>query len=186
MPDPREDTPGSFTFATETRTMYRTIRPLLLLLLIAFSLTATAQKKDKDAGDLDKKAIQEMYMDFLAKEGYRPEIDADGDVQFKSEGKTYFMSVNDDDPTFFRLVLANIWPIESEVERTQVYIAVDHSNAQTKVAKAFTVKDDVWVGIELFLADPAEFKPLFDRSMSALGSGVDFFVGKMQEQQKTD
>jgi hypothetical protein len=166
--------------------MYRTIRPLLLLLLIAFSLTATAQKKDKGEGDLDKKTIQKMYMDFLAEEGYRPEIDADGDVQFKSEGKTYFMSVNDDDPTFFRLVLANIWPIESEVERTQVFIAVDHSNAQTKVAKAFLVKDDVWVGIELFLPEATDFKDVFDRSMSALGSGVDFFVGKMQEQQKTD
>jgi len=159
------------------------LRPLVALLLFAITLTATAQKKGKGEGGLDKKAIQKMYMEFLTEEGYRPEIDADGDVQFKSEGKIYFMSVNDDDPTFFRLVLANIWPIESEMERTQVYIAVDHSNAQTKVAKAFTVKDDVWVGIELFLPEASDFKDVFERSMSALGSGVDFFVAKMQEQQ---
>ena len=162
------------------------LRPLFALLLITVTLTATAQKKGKGEGELDKEAIQKMYMAFLTEEGYRPEVDADGDVQFKSEGKVYFMGVNDDDQTFFRLVLANIWPIESEVERTQVYIAVDHSNAQTKVAKAFLVKDDVWVGIELFLPEAGDFKDVFDRSMSALGSGVDFFVSKMQEQQKTD
>ncbi len=129
-----------------------------------------------------KKSLQDMYMEYLTEEGYRPEIDADGDVQFKAEGKTYFINVVEDDPTYFRVVLANIWPIESEDERAQCLIAVDYSNAKSKVAKSYLVKDNIWVGIELFIAKPEDFKEVFRRSMGALSNGVAHFVTKMREQ----
>ncbi len=124
-----------------------------------------------------------MYVDFLTEEGFRPEVDSDGDVQFKAEGKTYFINVVEDDENYFRVVLANIWPIESEAERTQCLIAVDYSNAKAKVTKSYLVKDNIWVGIETFIAEPEDFKKIFKRCMSALNSGVTHFVTKMQEQQ---
>ncbi len=131
---------------------------------------------------MDAKALQKMYVEYLADEGFRPEVDTDGDVQFKSEGRTYFIDVTEDDQLYFRVALPNIWPIENETERTQCYIAVDHSNAQSKVAKAYLVKDNIWVGIEIFIAQPEDFKAVFKRCMSALDNGVTHFVTKMKEQ----
>ena len=94
----------------------------------------------------------------LSAEGYRPSIDGDGDVKFKREGRTYFIIVSEKDPEFFRLVLANIWEIENDVERSRVLQAADHSNAASKVSKVYIVKDNVWVCVELFVAAPEDFR----------------------------
>lgn len=153
-------------------------RPLLALVLLSVPFAGIAQKESKE-----KKELQKMYMDYLTAEGYRPELDSDGDVQFKSEGKTYFINVVEDDPTYFRVVLANIWPIESEEERAQCLVAVDYSNAKSKVAKSYLVKDNIWVGIEIFIPEADDFKAVFKRSMGALNNGVTHFVTKMREQQ---
>ncbi|MBK7383956.1 MAG: hypothetical protein IPI81_11615 [Flavobacteriales bacterium] len=158
---------------------------LLLGLILALAVANTGFAQDKKTSK-EKAALQKMYTDFLAEEGYKPEIDSDGDVQFKSEGKTYFINVVEDDPTYFRVVLANIWPIESEEERAQCLIAVDYSNAKAKVTKSYLVKDNIWVGIELFLPKTEDFDDVFRRSMSALGNGVTHFVTKMRELQGKD
>ena len=154
----------------------KTMTGLALALLVA--MPSMAQDTSKE-----KKALQKMYMDYLEEEGYKPELDSDGDVQFKAEGKTYFINVVEDDPSYFRVVLANIWPIESEDERAQCLIAVDYSNAKAKVTKTYLVKDNIWVGIELFLPEASDFKDIFRRSMSALNNGVTHFVTKMRELQ---
>ena len=161
--------------------MLASARTLLLFTLLAVAFPAIAQKASKE-----KEALQKMYMDYLEKEGYKPEIDSDGDVQFKSEGKTYFINVLEDDPTYFRVVLANIWPIESEEERQQVLVAVDYSNAKAKVTKSYMVKDNVWVGIEVFLPKAEDFEAIFARCMSALNNGTAHFVTRMREQQKKE
>jgi len=161
--------------------MFANIRPLALLVVLSIALPAMAQKASKE-----KEALQKMYMDYLEEEGYKPEIDSDGDVQFKSEGKTYFINVLEDDPMYFRVVLANIWPIESEEERQQVLVAVDYSNAKAKVTKSYMVKDNVWVGIEIFLPKPEDFTAVFSRCMSALNNGTAHFVTRMREQQKKE
>lgn len=126
-----------------------------------------------------KKKLQNLYMEYLVAEGYRPEIDKDGDVQFRREGRLFFIQVSEKDPEFFRVALANFWSIESESERLRVLAAADHSNAQSKVCKVFTVKENVWAGIELFVASPSDFKAVFKRSMTALDVGVFVFVQNM-------
>jgi hypothetical protein len=160
----------------------RTRLVLIALLLIAWIVPAT-QAGAQNTSD-KKKELQRLYVGFLTDEGYKPEIDSDGDVRFKYEGKTYFIQVTEADPEFFRLVLANIWSIDSETERAQVMTALDYSNARSKVTKAHSVKDNVWVCVELFVADPADFKGVFKRSLSALQNGVANFVTKIRELQK--
>jgi len=129
----------------------------------------------------EKQELQRMYIDFLAQEGYRASTDDDGDVTFKKEGGNYFISVMEDDKQFFRIVFPNFWTIESEQERTKVKIAADAANGSSKVVKIFTVRDDTWAAVEIFVADPADFKKVFTRAMSALDYGVQNFVGRMKE-----
>jgi hypothetical protein len=152
---------------------------LSLSLFMALSMGALAQKGGKE---MTKKDIQKMYMDYLKAEGYIPEIDEDGDVRFKREGKTYFISADSTDLECFRLVLANIWEIESEEERDKVRLAMNVCNADAKVAKAYMVRDNVWVAIETFIAKPEDFKAIFKRSISALDYGVSLYVTRMREE----
>jgi hypothetical protein len=152
------------------------LAPVVGMLLAASNVTA----QDTDRQTLSKAQLQRLYTDYLSEEGYRPEVDSDGDVRFKREGRLYFIGVSEEDPEFFRVVLANIWPIESEKERAQVLVAADESNAKSKVAKVYTVRDNVWVCVELFVARPEDFKGVFRRAMSALDNGVAIFVEKMK------
>lgn len=145
--------------------------------LCLFSFVATAQD---GSSAWTKQGLQELYSSYLTAEGYKPEIDEDGDVRFKREGKTYFINVDASDTACFRLVLANIWPIENEPERAEVRLAMDHCNALAKVTKAYMVRDDVWVAIETFIAKPEDFKAIFDRSLSAMDHGVQLFARRMR------
>ena len=106
-------------------------------------------------------------------------------MRFKREGKTYFINVDASDTACFRLVLANIWPIESEDERAEVRLAMDHCNALAKVAKAYMVRDDVCVAIETFIAKPEDFMVIFERSLSAMDHGVGLFARRMRAEKST-
>lgn len=122
--------------------MKTTTSLLASMVMMLLPFLAAAETKFTEA------ELQDMYVSFLLEEGYRPEVDQDGDVVFKREGRTYFIAVNEEDPGFFQLVLPNIWPIESEAERLQVLVAADYSNATSKASKVFIMEDDVWVDVE--------------------------------------
>jgi len=121
-----------------------------------------------------------VYYDFLKKEGYLPELDRDGDIVFKIEGRTYLVILDENDEPFFRLVFPNFWRIESEAERKQVEHAAMVATASTKVAKIFPVGDNTWGTIEMFAATPEAVLPVFKRSLSALNTAVMKFVEEMR------
>ena len=91
--------------------------------------------------------LANVYLEHLKDEGYRPALDDDGDIYFKKEGKTYLIILDEDDPTFFRLVFPNFWEIESDEERERVVHAASAATAATKVTKVFPVEDNVWASI---------------------------------------
>jgi len=130
---------------------------------------------------LKKEELAALYRDFLDGEGYRPQIDGDGDVAFKHEGGNYVIIIDDDDDEFFRLVYPGFWEIENEPERAKVAQAALHATAQTKVAKVFPVRDNTWASIEMFCSPPETVKTVFRRCLSALRAGVEKFKTAMRE-----
>lgn len=82
---------------------------------------------------------------------------------------------------FFRLVYPGFWPIESQAERIKVEKAALEATGGTKVAKVFTVDDNVWATLELFCASPEAVKPVFSRALSALRSAVNRFREEMHK-----
>ena len=122
----------------------------------------------------------EMCLTYLKEEGYVPKLDDDGDITFKSEGRTYLI-IFDDDDMYFRLLFPNFWEIECAAESLKVERAALHATEKTKVAKVFLVKDDVWATVELFCSPPEVFKNVFARSMSALRGSIENFAEKMRE-----
>jgi hypothetical protein len=145
----------------------------LLLLVGSFSFVQAQS-------EWSEKELQDLYTNFLSAEGFENWVDDDGDVQFKYNNRTYFVEVNENDPEFFRVVLFNIWPIESEAEALQVSQACNVVNRQMKCTKAYmTDADNVWLAVELFVGKPDAFKPIFQRCLGAIEQGVDTFVEEM-------
>ena len=131
---------------------------------------------------MTRNELTELYFNFLQEEGYRPTVDDDGDLLFKAEGKTFIIFVNEEDPTFFRLVFPNFWPIEDEDEYAKVLDAANLATARTKVTKIYSVNDNVWASAEVFVPEIEDFKKLFGRCMDALRVGFSAFVAIMREQ----
>lgn len=153
--------------------MRRAAFRLGLLLVLALGVFATSQAARS------RSELQQLYTGWLALHGYAPSLDSDGDVRFMKEGRTYFIQVVESDEDYFRVALANIWPIESEAERVQVKDACETVNRDTKVVKAYTVNDNVWISLELFLPDQSDFGDVLERGLGAFESAVKTFVSEM-------
>jgi hypothetical protein len=154
------------------------MKPIKPLLITAFALISMALTFD--AAAQTKAELQMMHMGILERAGYEGTVDSDGDVRFVHDESTYFIQVDEEDADFFRLVLANIWPIESELERLQVVKAIDAVNAKVKVAKGFIVGDNVWISVEVF-HEPGEHEDFLERYVTVIELFVSYYVEEMQE-----
>lgn len=144
---------------------------LLVLAALVLAPAAPAQMSDTE--------LQELYLGFLSNEDIEGWVDSDGDIQFEYNGRTYFMETNDGDNEFFRVVLWNIWPVESGAEAVQAMAAVNEVNKEMKVAKGYVIDDNVWIACELFVGAPGDFAPVWSRCMSSIEDAVDTFVAEM-------
>lgn len=148
------------------------LRKALVLIMAIIGLTVSAQMTESE--------IQEMYMVYLDNElDLDPWIDSDGDVQFEYNNHAYFLEVNEDDQQFFRIVMFNIWPIESETERVEVLYACDAVNRELKVVKAHLINDNAWLACEMYLPAPSDFESVMERSLNSIEDAVNTFVENM-------
>jgi len=124
---------------------------------------ATTSSSDSGRG----KDRQSIYMAHLKKEGYSPSLDSEGDITFTSEGFTYFITIDSDDPAAFYLLLPSIKAINSDSDRRRAANAVSAVNREVKVVKAYIVNSQnrsvVTIGAEVFLENPDHFAVLFAR-----------------------
>ena len=128
---------------------------------------------------MEKKELAEKYRLYLVEEGYMPTVDTDGDVTFKKEGLIYVILIDSQDETYLRIASPNLWPIENTDERMRVLSACDAANSGTKVAKMFTVRNNVWANAEIFATDSESFKRLFPRMMAAMQLAMNTFIKEM-------
>lgn len=123
--------------------------------------------------------LQQIYIGLLNENDIQGWVDEDGDIQFEYAEKAYFIAIYEDDPEFFQLSLFNIWPIESALEASQVLLALDTVNRDHKVVKGYTLEDNVWLTVEIFVSSPFEATTIFLRSLETLEEAVDTFVSSM-------
>jgi hypothetical protein len=126
--------------------------------------------------------LQDMYMDYLREEGYVPSVDSDGDIAFKVEGGSYYIIVDEDDPTYFIILYPNFWEIESEEERALASDVIMYVNDTTKVAKIYiTSWDDTSIEAGIFLNTAEDFVHHFPRMMTVMRLARQKFIDGMDE-----
>ena len=77
-----------------------------------------------------------MYLSYLTDEGYKAEVRLRRRHPVQGGRQDLWIIIDEKDPRYFRLVLANVWKIESEGERRKVLVAVDFSNFRSSISKA--------------------------------------------------
>ena len=113
--------------------------------------------------------LQNVCMEFLQEEGYRPSIDDDGDIMFKSQGFTLFIRTYNDDDVYLKVMLPGFWSIESDQEREKVYYVANKVASEYKVAKVNVIKDNTYASCEIFIsADDPQIKRIVGRLINIL------------------
>lgn len=134
-------------------------------------------------GTMTKQERTDLYIDFLSEEGYRPKTDEYGDIDFKYQGCTYTIEIDDDDENFFSLV-AYVHSIDDNEDMANVYQAINQANTAIKVAKVVILDSCVIVRVQQFLSSPELFKNQFDRCVAALDICIESFFDAMQKETK--
>ncbi|MBL7775901.1 MAG: hypothetical protein JNK89_07845 [Saprospiraceae bacterium] len=157
-----------------TKQTFRLVQfSLLIICTLGFAAPAFSQD------EWTKEQLQAIYMRHLSQEGYLPNIDQDGDVQFKREGKTYFIPVKEDDPGFFAVYLINIYDVTPD-NMLAVLQACNKVTANTKVSKVQVIEDKkVWITCETYVSHPEEGMKIFTRCLSSIASAYNSFREEM-------
>jgi len=113
----------------------------------------------------------DLVKNWLSNEGYKWEVDNDGDVKFKWQGRTYYYSEDKNDDQFFRIIMPGIYQIENN--REKVLEAISTVNREMKVLKAFLVGDYLWLSVEMFVDSSPEVEDFIERCLRILEAGFD-------------
>ena len=153
---------------------------LAMALFVVFTMPVAAQNHPT----LVKQKLQKIYMEHLSLAGYRPFVDDDGDIQFKRDGHTYCIFVEDSDTMFFRLVL--IQGVDDAISLSKILEAANYANGKTKVFKINTAKNKigenrVFGSVELLLINPSNFKDVLERAFDIIDTGMALFKLKLFE-----
>jgi ribosomal protein L10 len=156
------------------------IKPTLAAaaLALTFSLSGT----DATAQTYTKQQLQETYSNHLASEGYRPELTNAGNVRFRREGRTYVLYADENDPTYFRMVMAFASEDKSAQARMRRLEGCNIATAEVKVVKCFLDSDgDPTFSSEMFLIVPGDFKMPFGRLLRAMDNAYEKYTKKFNE-----
>lgn len=116
-----------------------------------------------------------MMLDYLRKEGFQPEEESFG-LAFRYQMKNYLFLNNDEDPSFFQLVMPGICSVDDQ-NRMRVYKAMDAMNSSVKVAKASIFDgDSVWLYCELLIDSTPELGDIVPRALGILQHAYKTFV----------
>ncbi|PTE00693.1 hypothetical protein [Pandoraea apista] len=119
-------------------------------------------------------------LDYFKREGYAAHLDDDGDIVFKREGMNYALCFDRDDPEFAKLILPNVWHVDTPQERAIVLHAMNEINRGYKTIKIHTVGDQVWLAIEMWLVNQADWAVHMPRAVRALSHALYRFAEQMR------
>jgi hypothetical protein len=130
---------------------------------------------------IKKKLLQNKYVEFLNGKGYEPKVDEDGDVKFRYNNRSYYITLDMKETDFFRLALLSRLELTSEEDKDEVYRICHDLTKEVKVAKVYWLNNTLWVSSELLLADPDDYSGIFDRGLTLTEEAYLKFVREWKE-----
>ncbi|MBO6659932.1 MAG: hypothetical protein JJ862_03495 [Roseivirga sp.] len=151
------------------------IKRLLFLGLLFCTFMAQGQSEDV------QKELQNRYLGYLIREGYDPEIDADGDVEFTYNDNNYYLTIDESEKEFFRIARIARLELTEESDINRVKIICHDITKEKKVTKVYWFNNNIWVSSELLFSDSDGFEGIFERAMELTEKSFDEFVTQWKE-----
>jgi hypothetical protein len=123
----------------------------------------------------------EQLLTTLQADGFNAALDDDGDLAFRYEGRHYVLCFDNDDPLFSKLILPNIWELDSQQEFQRALAALDYLNRRLKLVKAHTVRDQIWLSMEMWMTDHGDWQQLLPRAIRAMSHALHLLTEQMRE-----
>lgn len=123
-----------------------------------------------------------QVLDFLAEEGFRPQLDEEGDVFFKFEGGTYFLVTSGEDASYFALYYLRFWSLDDAAERLRAHEAAAHTHLRVRIGRIIVLDDDVNACVQAYLPDEEGWRGVLLRNLSGLQALVKTFREQMHAQ----
>lgn len=117
---------------------------------------------------------------FLEQEGFKVELDADGDLVFRCEGLVYLLCLDEHDPQWGRLMVPFVWEIASEQEQVDVARAMDFVNRRSKLVKAYSIHERVHLSVQLVLELPSSWHVAVLRCIRALAEARTMLINAIR------
>lgn len=151
----------------------RKIFSFLLFVLCMTSFQAFAQ----DSFTPRQLALRSDIQNFLKQEGFLPEIDSDGDIKFKREGNTYYISVDKNNKSPMYVCLRSYYSYDDNLTKTKIKEALPDLNLWRAV-KVVMLDEQFAVQADMFLTSSEAFKTVFYKIIGII-SDVEDEVGKL-------
>ena len=107
-----------------------------------------------------------LITEWLSSEGYKHDVDSDGAVLFRYQGKNMICPADDEDPLFLRILMPGIYEIEGD--RTKALEAINSVCFDRKVVKAFAYENTVHLSIEILIDTTPDLDDFFERCCDML------------------
>lgn len=148
----------------------------VVMMVITMSMAAHADGLSSKALNL-----RSQIKSYLATEGYTPSIDDDGDIKFKYNGYTYYISLADvSDDVVIRYMVGVTVP-DSLTRGQANKLCLDLTQGKLCVRAILTTSGKtIYVQIDAFCSGISMFKSLFLKNMQLLDSTSDSLVESIQ------
>ena len=124
----------------------------------------------------------DRLMDFLAREGFRAELAAPGDVRFKFEGGFYGIWFPPPDEQYVAIGFPKFWRIRSPEEEARALRAANEASVGTKVVKVFILPDGwAYAEAQMYLSAPDQLEAVLLRCLDTLRYAVSRFADAMRK-----
>ena len=158
------------------KTKNKFLRIILILITCCFTTICFSQN-DQELKEQVKEEVRVSYMNYLEEQGYKPEVDEDGDVTFKFEGKRYYLFVKTN--RVFTLVRF-LSDDDSCSERSQKAISKTSGRYLNISIHALLSCKSISFSSRSFLKEKDDWKDFFTVSLNSVKNSIesakDFYV----------
>tara|TARA_B100001142_G_scaffold322089_1_gene369824 strand:+ start:478 stop:957 length:480 start_codon:yes stop_codon:yes gene_type:complete len=140
----------------------------VFFILIACCLTTIGfSQTDKE---IEEQEVRVSYMNYLHEQGYKPEVDSDGDVKFKNDGSTYYLMVRSSRVFWLGLYLSQKNACEKKMLLTLHKVNRGFLNI---TAAPYGNCEGVIFSCKSWILNPDDWKDIFKKSLDSVNNAYE-------------
>lgn len=119
-------------------------------------------------------------MDYLRGQGFRPELDEDGDIRIKYQMLNFIIFDNSSDENYLQIALPFIYEA-SDDKLIDALLACNEVSKGRKVIKGVMINNNAWLFFEVLIDKNPDYDDIIPRGLEMLVGGRQFFYDQINK-----